>query len=152
VGDAAIWTYGGNAIVRTTTTTTQPTGWRHIAAVYDQSAGSNQMKIYIDGVEKWSPVTFFDKKTKTLFDKAYDNIVSPDNKIVSYIESRGGVTDVASHVVEKILPLALPTIDHVDLIKQLKVRRKVLGFLRNSKKRMKEVKKETKPVKKTTGA
>lgn len=52
VGDAAIWAYGGNAVARTTTTTTQPTGWRHIAATYDQSAGSNQLKIYIDGVEK----------------------------------------------------------------------------------------------------
>lgn len=46
------------------------------------------------------------EKTKTLFDKAYDAIVGPDNKIVSYVESRGGVTDVASHIVEKILPLS----------------------------------------------
>ncbi len=52
VGDAAIWAYGGNAVARTSTTTTQPTGWRHIAATYDQAAGSDQLKIYIDGVEK----------------------------------------------------------------------------------------------------
>lgn len=53
--------------------------------------------------------------------------------------------------VEKILPLALPTIDHIDLVKQLKVRRKVLGFLRTSKKRFKEVKK-TSSSKKTASA
>lgn len=46
------------------------------------------------------------EKTKTLFDRSYDSIVGPDNKIISYVESRGGETDVASHIVEKILPLS----------------------------------------------
>lgn len=52
VGDAAIWKYGQDAIARTTTVTTQPTGWRHIAATYNQANSS--VKVYIDGVEKGS--------------------------------------------------------------------------------------------------
>jgi len=42
--------------------------------------------------------------------------------------------------VEKILPLALPSIDKIELVKQLKVRRKNLSFLRDHTKRMKDVK------------
>ena len=41
--------------------------------------------------------------------------------------------------VEKIFPLALPTIDKIELIKQYKTNRKVLSFIRTSKKRLKEV-------------
>ncbi|MCI0479170.1 50S ribosomal protein L19 [Candidatus Uhrbacteria bacterium] len=42
--------------------------------------------------------------------------------------------------VEKIFPLALPTLVKIELVKQLKVRRKVIGHIRTSKRRMKEVK------------
>jgi large subunit ribosomal protein L19 len=40
--------------------------------------------------------------------------------------------------VEKILPLALPSIDKIEIMKQLKVRRKNLSFLRDHTKRMKD--------------
>jgi large subunit ribosomal protein L19 len=43
--------------------------------------------------------------------------------------------------VEKIFPLALPTLDKIELVKQYKVNRKVLGFVRTSKKHLKEIKK-----------
>jgi large subunit ribosomal protein L19 len=41
--------------------------------------------------------------------------------------------------VEKIFPLTLPSIDKIELVKQLNVRRKNLSFLRDHTKRMKEV-------------
>jgi len=41
--------------------------------------------------------------------------------------------------VEKIFPLTLPSIKKVDLVKQLKVRRANLGFIRSTKKRLKEL-------------
>lgn len=41
--------------------------------------------------------------------------------------------------VEKIFPLALPAIKKVELVKQYKVRRANLGFLRTQKKRLREI-------------
>ncbi|MBU1033009.1 MAG: 50S ribosomal protein L19 [Patescibacteria group bacterium] len=41
--------------------------------------------------------------------------------------------------VEKIFPLALPAIEKIDLIKQLKARHKVISFIRTTKKRLKEI-------------
>lgn len=43
--------------------------------------------------------------------------------------------------VEKIFPLALPSVKKVELVKQYKVRRSNLGFLRTQKKRLKEIQK-----------
>lgn len=43
--------------------------------------------------------------------------------------------------VEKIFPIVLPTIAKIELVKQYKTNRKVLSFLRTSKKRLKEIKK-----------
>ncbi|MFA6099856.1 MAG: 50S ribosomal protein L19 [Patescibacteria group bacterium] len=42
--------------------------------------------------------------------------------------------------VEKIFPLSLPTIAKIELVGQVKVRRKVLTFVRKNKKRLKELK------------
>lgn len=46
--------------------------------------------------------------------------------------------------VEKIFPLTLPAIAKVELINQLKTRRKVLSFMRTSKKKLKELKPKVK--------
>ena len=48
--------------------------------------------------------------------------------------------------VEKIYPLFSPTIAKVELVRQLKARRKSLSFLRTQKKRLKEVPVKLKPV------
>lgn len=42
--------------------------------------------------------------------------------------------------VEKIYPLALPAIAKIELVKQYKVRRKVISFVRDTKKRLREIK------------
>jgi len=41
--------------------------------------------------------------------------------------------------VEKIFPIALPSIKKAELVKQYKTRRANLGFLRHTKKRLKEI-------------
>jgi large subunit ribosomal protein L19 len=43
--------------------------------------------------------------------------------------------------VEKIYPLFSPTIAKLELVKQFKVRRKHIGYIRKSKKRLREVRK-----------
>lgn len=42
--------------------------------------------------------------------------------------------------VEKIFPLTLPSIAKIELVRVYKVRRKHIGFVRNSKKRLRELK------------
>ncbi len=42
--------------------------------------------------------------------------------------------------VERIIPLAMPSIQKVELIKMVKTRRKDIGFVRDSKKRLREMK------------
>jgi large subunit ribosomal protein L19 len=51
--------------------------------------------------------------------------------------------------VEKIYPLTLPTIEKIELVRQLKVRHKQISFVRDTqnKKRMKETKVKLRPVK-----
>jgi len=49
--------------------------------------------------------------------------------------------------VEKIFPLELPTIEKIELVKQFKVRRKHIGFLRDVKKRLKETSAKLRAVK-----
>jgi large subunit ribosomal protein L19 len=49
------------------------------------------------------------------------------------------VRKIASGVgVEKIFPLTLPSIEKIECVKQAKVTRKHIGFVRDSKKRLKE--------------
>lgn len=42
--------------------------------------------------------------------------------------------------VEKIFPLSLPTLAKLEFVNQVKTRRKVLSYVRKSKKRLKEIK------------
>jgi large subunit ribosomal protein L19 len=52
------------------------------------------------------------------------------------------VRKIASGVgVEKIYPLTLPSIEKIEVTKMVKARRNNISFVRNSKKRLKEVKK-----------
>ena len=46
--------------------------------------------------------------------------------------------------VEKIYPICSPTIAKLELVKQYKVRRNHIGFMRHTKKRLKEIKKTIK--------
>ena len=46
--------------------------------------------------------------------------------------------------VEKIYPIFSPTIAKLELVKQYKVRRNHIGFMRHTKKRLKEIKKTVK--------
>lgn len=54
--------------------------------------------------------------------------------------------------VEKIFPLALPSIEKIELVKQFKVARKNIGFVRGKNKRMKETKAKLRPVKEIPAA
>lgn len=49
--------------------------------------------------------------------------------------------------VEKIYPLTLPSIEKIELVRQLKTRHKVISFVRDNKKRMKEVPAKLREVK-----
>jgi large subunit ribosomal protein L19 len=49
--------------------------------------------------------------------------------------------------VEKIYPLALPSIEKIELVKQFKTRRKNIGFLRKTKKRLRETRAKLRDVK-----
>ena len=42
--------------------------------------------------------------------------------------------------VERIIPLAMPSIQKIELTKMVKTRRKDIGFIRDSKKRLREIK------------
>jgi large subunit ribosomal protein L19 len=54
--------------------------------------------------------------------------------------------------VEKIFPLILPTIEKIELVRQLKVRHKVISFVRDNKKRMKEVPAKLRAIKEAAPA
>jgi len=48
---------------------------------------------------------------KTLFKKNYDSlIIYPEDKLISYIDSKGGVSNIASYLAERISELPMPTI------------------------------------------
>ncbi len=50
--------------------------------------------------------------------------------------------------VERIIPLAMPSLQKIELVKLVKTRRKSITFIRDSKKRLREVKNvKLKPVK-----
>lgn len=63
---------------------------------------------------------------------------SKNNKTMTVRKISNGVG------VEKIFPLTLPSIAKVELVNQLKTRRKVLNFVRTSKKKLKELKPKVK--------
>ena len=46
--------------------------------------------------------------------------------------------------VERIFPLMLPTLAKIELVSQIKTRRKVINFVRTSKRRLKEIKPKAK--------
>jgi len=69
-GDASVWAYGGNKVLRSSATT-QDTNWHHVLARYD----GTYMKLFIDGVENASTnagtITIADNANPLLIGSTY---------------------------------------------------------------------------------